>query len=465
MEHWFSLASLLVMPLWALMIFAPRWRVTMKIVESPWIAAPAALAYLMLILPRIGSIAPAVMHPSLSGVAALLGSPSGAFLGWVHFLAFDLFVGRWIFLEARRENISALIISPILYLTLMFGPIGFLTFLALRAAVRYWRAGKVRRGGASVLKALNANAPLMLLFWFNVALIGVALAGLVVDHRIITGAPAWLKPLKFAISVGVYSATLAWTLSFLPPGSRIVRRLSWTMAATLAVEMSVIPLQAFRGTTSHFNHTTPLNMALYGAMGLAIMVLFIAQVVVCVHLMRAKIADRTLALGIRLGAVLTAVGMAVGFLMTSPTSAQLAMAATQHAMPFVGAHTVGAPDGGVGLPLLGWSIRAGDLRAAHFVGLHALQLLPLAALLLGMSGWSEGIRLRLIGIFGGGYLGVIALLVWQALRGQPLTSPDAVTRGAWVVLVFAVLAVAIIAILQGRRSALTPMRNGGEWAS
>ncbi|BDI34370.1 hypothetical protein CCAX7_64210 [Capsulimonas corticalis] len=462
MDHWFALASLLVAPFWALLIFAPRWRVTVKIAESPWIAAPAALAYLVLILPRIGAIAPTIMHPSLPGVAALLGSPVGAFLGWAHFLAFDLFMGRWIFLEARRDNLSSLLISPILYLTLMFGPIGFLTFLMLRAAVRSWRAGQIRRSVASVLQALNASTPLMLLFWFNVALIGAATAGLVLDHRIITGAPAWLKPLKFAISVAIYSATLAWTLSFLPAGARIVRALSWTMASMVGIEMVIIPLQAFRGTTSHFNHSTPLDTVLFGVMGIAITVLWVAQIVASAQLLRTKIADRALALGIRLGSALTVVGMTVGFLMTAPTAAQMASAAALHVMPVVGAHTVGAPDGGAGLPFLGWSTRAGDLRVAHFVGLHALQLLPLAALLLGLSRWSETVRLRLVGIFGAGYLGAIGLLVWQALRGESIVRPDGATLGLWSVLSVAVLLIAIIAIFQGRHEVRTSAIDAGE---
>ena len=462
MEHWFSLASLLVMPFWALMIFAPRWRVTGKIVESPWIAAPAALAYATLLLPRVGQVAPAIMHPSLPGVAALLGSSSGAFIGWAHFLAFDLFVGRWIFLEARRENISAWIVSPILYLTLMFGPVGLLTFLTLRAALRFWRAGKV--SSSAMLEALRANTPLMLLFWFNVALIGAASVGLLVDHRTITGAPAWLKPLKFAISVSIYSATLAWMIGFLPKEARITRVLSWIIAATVGMEMVIIPLQAFRGVTSHFNHATLLDTVLYAVMGISITVLWIAQIVVSAQLLRARIADRPLALAIRLGAALTAVGMAIGFLMTAPTSAQLAMAAALHAMPVVGAHTVGAPDGGPGLPFLGWSTLAGDLRVAHFVGLHALQLLPLAALLLGLTRWNEAIRLRLIGVFGAGYLGAIGLLVWQALRGQSIVRPDAGTLDAWGILAVAVMLIASITILQGRcerKSMTTHAANSG----
>jgi hypothetical protein len=451
LEHWFSLASLLVMPFWALMIFAPRWRVTGKILESPWIAAPAALAYLTLILPRIGQVAPVVTHPTLPGVAALLGAPSGAFIGWVHFLAFDLFVGRWIFLEARREKISPWIVSPILYLTLMFGPIGFLTFLTLGAVVRRWRAGDVRRIAAPVVQALGANTPLMLLFWFNIALIAIASVGLFVDHRIITGSPAWLKPLKFAISVSIYSATLAWTMSFLPQKTRLVRNLSWIMATSVGIEMLIIPLQALRGTTSHFNHESLLNTILYAVMGVAIGVLWIAQIIVSVQLLRARISDRPLALGIRLGATLTAVGMAVGFLMTAPTSAQLVAAAAQHVMPTVGAHTVGAPDGGAGLPFLNWSTVAGDLRVAHFVGLHALQLLPLAALLLGMTRWNETIRVRLVAIFGVGYFGAIVLFVWQALREQSIMRPDGMTLGAWGVLSAVVIGGAVIAILQSER--------------
>jgi hypothetical protein len=96
----------------------------------------------------------------------------------------------------------------------------------------------------------------------------------------------------------------------------------------------------------------------------------------------------------------------------------------------VGAHTVGAADGGPGLPGTGWSREHGDLRVPHFLGLHALQALPLLALALRRSRWSEQQRTRLVGSAAVSYAGLVALLFWQALRGQPLLRPDGATAVA-----------------------------------
>lgn len=134
-ETLFSLSSLLVMPFWLLMIFLPRWRGTYRLLSGPWAIAPAALLYSILVLPRFLEIFTAVSNPSLAGVTALLGDPAGATIAWVHFLAFDLFVGRWVYLDGRSHNISAWFISPILFVVLMLGPFGFVLYLAVRTAV------------------------------------------------------------------------------------------------------------------------------------------------------------------------------------------------------------------------------------------------------------------------------------------------------------------------------------------
>jgi hypothetical protein len=133
METIFSLSSLLVMPFWLLMIALPHWRWTSRLMRSPLVCAAPALLYLALALPRIGELLAAVARPTLPGIAAVLGTPAGATLAWAHFLAFDLFVGRWIYLDSRERGLSAWIMAPLLFLTLMLGPIGFLGYLAVRA--------------------------------------------------------------------------------------------------------------------------------------------------------------------------------------------------------------------------------------------------------------------------------------------------------------------------------------------
>jgi hypothetical protein len=133
MDRIFGLSSFLVLPFWGLMIFLPHWRWTRRIMESPLVIVAPALLYTALVLPAIREVLPLVNRPSLAAIAPLLGSPAGATIGWVHFLAFDLFVGRWVYRDSRDREISAWLMAPVLYLTLMLGPMGFSLYLAVRA--------------------------------------------------------------------------------------------------------------------------------------------------------------------------------------------------------------------------------------------------------------------------------------------------------------------------------------------
>ena len=111
------------------MIILPHWRWTKRIMSSPLVSVAAALLYAILVLPRIGQILSVVLRPSLAEIAALLGTPAGATIAWVHFLAFDLFVGRRIYLDSRERGITAWLMAPILFFVLMLGPIGFLLYI------------------------------------------------------------------------------------------------------------------------------------------------------------------------------------------------------------------------------------------------------------------------------------------------------------------------------------------------
>ena len=118
-------------------------------------------------------------------------------------------------------------------------------------------------------------------------------------------------------------------------------------------------------------------------MGAAIVLQTAASLAVAVALWRERFADPALGWALRLGMALTIVGASTGGLMVRPTEAQLADARAGRGMPIAGAHTVGAPDGGAGLPGTGWSVEHGDLRVPHFIGLHAVQALGLFALVVG----------------------------------------------------------------------------------
>ena len=278
---------------------------------------------------------------------------------------------------------------------------------------------------------LIATALLML-----VVLAG-ATAGLALDPRLITGAPAWLKPTKFATSIAIYSVTLAWTFTFLPEWTRTRRIVGWSTAAAMVIEMTIIAGQAWRGTASHFNVATPLDLALFSVMGLTIVVQTFLSVAVAWALWKQQFGDASLGWALRLGMTMTIVGAFTGGLMTRPTAAQLDAARAGERMTVAGAHTVGAIDGGPGVPGTGWSREHGDLRVPHFLGLHALQALPAIALVLRRRRLDGEVRVRLVKVAAASYAALFAILLVQALRGVPLVAPDATTLGqlgVWVVL-------------------------------
>jgi hypothetical protein len=259
-----------------------------------------------------------------------------------------------------------------------------------------------------------------------------SIVGLFVDARVITGAPAWLKPAKFAISTAIYMLTLAGIFTLLPEWPRTRRVVGWATALILILEVAIIDTQAWRGTTSHFNVGTILDGVLFAIMGLAIVVQTLTSVAVAVALWRKRFDDRALGWALRFGMVITIIGASTGGFMTRPTTAQLDAAQATGRMAIAGAHTVGAPDGGPGLPGTGWSVEHGDVRIPHFVGLHAMQILPLLALALRRRS-AESARVRQILAATASYTMLFGILLWQALRGQSVVNPDGATIGALVI--------------------------------
>ena len=300
---------------------------------------------------------------------------------------------------------------------------------ALTAQIRtpqrreWWR---FLRSAFAINPALTILAVTMLITFV------VTLFGILVDHRVITGAPAWLKPAKFAISVSVYCLTFVWMLGFVEDRPRLVRLVANLTAASLIVEMLVILTQAARGTTSHFNQTTPLNTALWFTMGAFIVIVWAMNLLLATMLLAQRLPDRAFAWSLRLGLIISAVGMATAFFMVTPRPEQAARVASGYGPRIIGAHSVGVPDGGPGLPIFGWSTVGGDLRVPHFVGLHALQVLPFFAWLLARRKWAFALltasdRLALVWSAGVAYLGLVLMLTWQALKGQSVVHPDSTT--------------------------------------
>jgi hypothetical protein len=312
-----------------------------------------------------------------------------------------------------------------------------------------------------VARAFAWHRPLMTLAAAMAALALACAVGLVVDDRTVTGLPVWDKPLKFALSTLIYAVTWAWLISLVrehrPDRSSRRTSTAGTVAAVLlGVELVIIVVQAARGETSHFNQTTALDSALYRIMAVSIVAVWLATLAVTVQLFRVSGLDRARTLALRAGAALALVGMAAGFLMTSPTRQQI-----ETDSDIVGAHTVGLPDGGPGLPFLGWSTVGGDLRIPHFVGMHALQAIPLVLIALELLAprvpvlRDAVVRRRLVATAASAYAALLALLTWQALRGQSIVAPDGPTLVAAAAIVLATATAATLALRSGRQ-AVTP---------
>lgn len=303
----------------------------------------------------------------------------------------------------------------------------------------------------------KGSAPLTVTGLAMIVVLAAAAIGLAVDPRTITGAPAWLKPSKFAISIAIYSFTLAWIFSLIPEWPRVRRVVGWTTAVTLVLEVALISMQALRGTTSHFNVGTLFDGVVFTVMGIAIVIQTFVTVAVAVALWRHRFTDNALGWALRLGMVMTIAGAMTGGLMTRPTTEQLDAARAGERMTIAGAHTVGGPDGGAGLPVTGWSTEHGDIRVAHFLGLHALQVLPILALLLARRRVNDVTRVRLTIAAAVSYAGLFAILLSGALRGQSVLVPDALTLTllvAWLLLTVASVAASFLRVQAAGRPAL-----------
>lgn len=281
------------------------------------------------------------------------------------------------------------------------------------------------------------------LFWLAVVSAAAAVALVlfwIFDPRELGGVSVWEKPLKFFISSAIFGITYSWLSSFIDKNSRWVRFAGSVIAVSLAIELILITAVAGFGQTSHFNVSSPLAITIWSLMATFISVVLVATLVLSVLIIREKSQVSGVRLGLGLGSLNTSVGMGLAFLMTSPTANQLA-----NFQGIAGAHSVGAGDGGPGLPFLGWSTIAGDLRVGHFFGLHSIQvailLLVVASLLPAALQTSTLIVGNMI------YLGFVGIVTWQALRAEPFSSPGSLTITSLVVLlVGAVLVFGFLAI-------------------
>jgi hypothetical protein len=237
------------------------------------------------------------------------------------------------------------------------------------------------------------------LYWFgmsNLVLALLLIAISIVKPIELAGTNAWHKPVKFALSIGILSWTMGWYTGYLSPG-RDIDLFNWTIVLTLAFEIVYIVFQAARGQASHFNVSTPVYSALYSMMALAASVatLAIAFIGYKFFVQSPQDLPEYFIWSIRLGIAIFVIFSFQGFAMGSRLS-----------------HTVGGPDGSRGLPFLNWSMSLGDLRVAHFIGMHALQILPLLA-------WYILKDIKLTFMMAFLYLALAIIVLVQALQAKP----------------------------------------------
>lgn len=248
-----------------------------------------------------------------------------------------------------------------------------------------------------------------LLWWTGVLNLGLGVlfvVGLVLDERVILGLNTWVKPLKFALSITIYVWTVAWLLGEVsaraPWSARII---SFGTSLAMLSEIACIALQSWRGVPSHFNQSTSFDIAIFAFMGIMILLNTILAGGLLLLFFVCTTGLRTPQLwAVRLGLVILLLGSAIGGQMVSHR-----------------AHAVGVPDGGPGLPFVNWSTEGGDLRVAHALGLHALQILPLAAFVLGRrTRLSESRQTLAVFALAGALALIWGATLALALLGRPL---------------------------------------------
>ena len=422
----FSLSGAVAMAGWLCLLaspFIPRLADRMAGLVVP---ALLAVAYAGLVLAFWSSAKGG--FDSLDNVAALFQTRELLLAGWIHYLAFDLFVGAWIARTARQTGVPFWLVVPCLALTFLFGPAGFLAFLAIRAALnpaaaavdcltsRPWRSfmsastfpnSRASFRLTSLVEALRTFEPrfFALGVLMLTAMIPTAFASLV-DSREFLGIDVWVKPFKFEVALVVYTWTLAFFARFLPAGtiaSRWYRAYVGAVAATIILEMIWIGGAAALGTASHFN-PTPSGDLLYSAMGFAAVFLTSASAVYAVLIARNQSTGLSPALKD---------SVVIGLALVLPLT--LAMAGTMAAM---GSHFVGGAgsDAG-GLPGMGWARDGGDLRVAHFFATHAMHFIPAFGLV--SVAFFQPANRAPVWLFAAAFVGFVIVLFAQALRGEP----------------------------------------------
>ncbi|MBV8509437.1 MAG: hypothetical protein JO289_04650 [Xanthobacteraceae bacterium] len=227
-----------------------------------------------------------------------------------------------------------------------------------------------------------------------------------IEVRTLNGINVWIKPAKFEFSVAVQFLTVAWFLQLLPPeqrASRLATGLCQIMAAVGILEIAYIALQASKGEASHFNSSTPLSLALYSLMGIGAITMLSISGWLGIMILRHGDSSKPFV-------YITGLSLIVGSLLGALTGIFMSM---HHGHWVGGLHT----DVG-GLPIFGWSRSGGDLRVAHFFGMHIMQAVPIATWLTGFALPRSQLKAAGLMLLGAAIL-VAAGTFAQAVTGHP----------------------------------------------
>lgn len=383
-EAIFPVANTLALPGWL-------WLAVWLYLPTP---AKQATRYLGLALPIVfGVLYAATMSvhfsaaegdfSSLPGVQSLFDASGATLGGWIHYLAFDLFVGWCITQHASNRSMPSILVVLCLGFTLVLGPVGLLLYCACRVSHCAVRLATNNARSTTVLwkQILGGQPALAQCGVFLILTLPVFTLALLMDQRTVLDTNVWLKPIKFCLALTTYTLTLSWYTAHLPLTWRDhprFRQFSVIVVIAILLEMLWLVFAATVGEASHFNQTHPLLAPIYFAMGLVAVILTSYTFVLGVGFLRNPVESLSTLTRFSLSYSLLAT-----FVLTLLTAGYLASAPAQ-------SHAVWPDDTGQAsvqhaLPLLGWLRSAGDLRVAHFFATHAMHFIPLACWLLGRS--------------------------------------------------------------------------------
>ncbi len=459
----FSLAGLAIVA-WLPLILAPSWRGTRRLAESAVFPLYLAVLYLVGIVGVLAELGPGIMGDfgNVDGVLALLATESLGLVAWIHILAFDQVVGLLIYRDNMRHRFVPLPVqSAILFLTLMFGPVGFLAYVVTRQSQR--RSGRMAWGspaetmpppfarpsegvsetgsrfaeivqGGSILRSLQS-------LWrrervlTGCALLAFALAGVVVTAAAARG--SWSVPpegrlldaFKFETGVGIYFLTIALLvpLSGMPARART----RWVRGSAIVAVYFVLieAVQALRGLDPRFTVAgSSMDQAAGAVFGVTALLMLVLFAILARRFFRDDVLvdHRPLRTSLRYGITATAFAFGSGLAMTAMRTRLVA--------------------------------ETGDLMPLHAAGFHGLRAVPLVALLAGASALDSVTRMRLTHTAGVAWLVLCAALLLQSLSGAPLFA--ATPAAAGVAIAFLVWAscvgVAGNAIAHRRKSVVSP---------